>query len=265
MKKCFVIQPFDKDKYDKRFKETFAPAIEKAGLEAYRVDNDPSVSIPIDEIQKNIKESSIVFAEITENNPNVWFELGFAIASNKEVILVCSDERKSKYPFDIQHRTVIKYDTSSASSFTYLSEKIEERAKALVEKANTMVDLEKKIVKIKEGLGEKEQYCLGYIMANQLTDEELVSVYGLKNAMNVEGYTDFAVSITIKKLVKSGYVITGQDVDYNNNEYPIIRLTEAGENWVYQNEDIFAMKIEKSEKVNNPFKSSFDENDDLPF
>lgn len=264
MNKCFVIQPFDKDKYDKRFQETFAPAIEKAGLEPYRVDNDPSVSIPIDEIQKNIKESRIVFAEITENNPNVWFELGFAIASNKEVILVCSDERKSKYPFDIQHRTVIQYDTSSISSFTYLSEKIEERAKALVEKTKALIDFEKTILKDKEGFGDKEQYCLGYIMANQLTDEESVSAYGLKNAMNAEGYTDFAASITIKKLRKSGYITTALESDYNNNEYPVIRLTDAGEEWIYQNEDVFSMRVDK--KTNEiPQFVSIDDDDDIPF
>lgn len=264
MNKCFVIQPFDKDKYDKRYKETFAPAIVKAGLEPYRIDNDPSVSIPIDEIQKNIKDARIVFAEITENNPNVWFELGFAIALNKEVILVCSDERKSKYPFDIQHRTVISYDTSSVSSFTYLSEKIEGRAKALVEKTKAIIDLEKNILKDKEGLGDKEQYCLGYIMANQLIDEESVSAYGLKNAMNAEGYTDFAVSITIKKLRKSGYINTSLETDYNNNEYPVIRLTEDGEEWICQNESIFSMKVEINED-NHGYVESEDIDDDIPF
>ena len=40
MNKCFVIQPFDNDKYDKRFVDIFKPAIEKSGLEAYRIDKD---------------------------------------------------------------------------------------------------------------------------------------------------------------------------------------------------------------------------------
>jgi hypothetical protein len=30
MATCFVIQPFDSDKYDKRFDEVFAPAISEA-------------------------------------------------------------------------------------------------------------------------------------------------------------------------------------------------------------------------------------------
>lgn len=78
MNKCFVIQPFDNDKYDKRFVDIFKPAIEKSRLEAYRIDKDLSVRIPIDEIQRNITESQICFTEITIDNPNVWYELGFA-------------------------------------------------------------------------------------------------------------------------------------------------------------------------------------------
>jgi hypothetical protein len=35
MPTCFVIQPFDSGKFDKRFKETFAPAIVAAGFEPY--------------------------------------------------------------------------------------------------------------------------------------------------------------------------------------------------------------------------------------
>ncbi len=36
MDTCFVIQPFDRDKFDKRFDDVFEPAIRSAGLEPYR-------------------------------------------------------------------------------------------------------------------------------------------------------------------------------------------------------------------------------------
>jgi hypothetical protein len=72
---CFVIQPFDNGPYDKLFKETCRPAIIAAGFEPYRVDEDPSASIPIEQIEKKIREAAFCFAEITADNPNVWFEL----------------------------------------------------------------------------------------------------------------------------------------------------------------------------------------------
>ena len=62
MDKCFIIQPFDKDKFDRRFEDIFKPAINKANLEPYRIDQDLSVRVPIDEIEKGIKDSSLCFA-----------------------------------------------------------------------------------------------------------------------------------------------------------------------------------------------------------
>ena len=58
MQTCFIIQPFDKGKFDKRFEDTFRPAIEEAGLEAYRVDQDPNVEIPIEAIEEGIRDAS---------------------------------------------------------------------------------------------------------------------------------------------------------------------------------------------------------------
>jgi hypothetical protein len=81
---CFVMQPFDNEVYDKRYEDVFAPAIIAAGLEPYRVDLDPGASILIEEIQSRIRKSDLCLAEITTDNPNVWFELGYAIASSKD-------------------------------------------------------------------------------------------------------------------------------------------------------------------------------------
>ena len=96
MDTCFIIQPFDKDKFDQRFTDIFDPAIQSAGLEPYRVDRDPSVRIPIEQIEDGIKSSRICFAEITMDNPNVWYELGFAFACGKDVVMV--SEEKQHFP-----------------------------------------------------------------------------------------------------------------------------------------------------------------------
>ena len=72
MGKCFVMQPFDSGAFDKRYDDIFEPAIKNADLEPYRVDRDPSVSIPIDDIETGIRRSELCLAEITTDNPNVW-------------------------------------------------------------------------------------------------------------------------------------------------------------------------------------------------
>jgi hypothetical protein len=118
--KCFMIQPFDGGKFDKRFDEVFKPAVTAAGLEPYRVDRDPGASIPIEEIETGIRQSAICFADVTLDNPNVWFELGYAIAVGKDICIVSSEERQTKYPFDIQHRKIIKYKVESPSDYANL-------------------------------------------------------------------------------------------------------------------------------------------------
>ncbi len=58
MPRCFVIQPFDEGgPYDKRYNDVLLPAIKDAGLEPYRVDEDRSSSVPIDDIENNIRSS----------------------------------------------------------------------------------------------------------------------------------------------------------------------------------------------------------------
>lgn len=54
---CFVIQPISDTKFTKRYDDIYKPAIEATGLNAYRVDLDPTVKIPIEEIESRIKNS----------------------------------------------------------------------------------------------------------------------------------------------------------------------------------------------------------------
>ena len=50
--RCFVIQPFDDGgPFDKRYDDVLVPAIRAAELDPYRVDRDPRVEIPIDQIE----------------------------------------------------------------------------------------------------------------------------------------------------------------------------------------------------------------------
>jgi len=258
MNKCFVIQPFDNGKFDKRYIDIFEPAIKKADFEPYRIDNDLSVRIPIDEIEKGISESAICFAEITTDNPNVWYELGFAFACNKDVVMVCSDERQGKYPFDIQHRHIITYKTSSTSDFNNLEDTITRKIMAFQQKTKTVKQLNETPVIETEGLKGHEIALLILIMENQLSTEDSTSVYGLKNEMNKSGYTDIATSVGLRSLIKNGMIETfRKNDDYNNHEeYIACRLTEKGENWILSNQDQLQFRLTNT---------TSQESDDLPF
>lgn len=258
MEKCFVIQPFDNDKFDKRFVDIFEPAIINADFEPYRIDKDLSVRIPIEEIEKGIAESGICFAEITNDNPNVWYELGYAFACNKDVVMVCSDERIGKFPFDIQHRHIITYKTSSTSDFITLGDIITRKIKAFQLKSKTVKQLNTTPIIETEGLKGHEIALLILMMENQVSSEDSSVVYTLKNEMAKAGYTDIATSVGIRTLTKLGMIETYKEIDNWNNgqEYIACKLLEKGENWILSNQD--QLEFRKTNKLDSS-------SNDLPF
>ncbi|HXU28746.1 MAG TPA: hypothetical protein VN698_16070 [Bacteroidia bacterium] len=254
MDTCFVIQPFDNDKFDQRFIDIFEPAIKKAGLAPYRVDKDLSVRVPIEQIEKKILESAICFAEITTDNPNVWYELGFAFACGKDVVMVSSNERQGKFPFDIQHRHIITYKTSSTSDFTSLEDNISKKLKAFQETSKKVKQLHTTPVIETEGLKSHEIALLILIMTNQVSAEDSIAIYTLKSEMDKSGYTDIATSIAIRTLLKSGMIVTSKEQDnWNNGEYVVCKLTEKGEEWILSNQDLLEFRRTTQVKTDDDF------------
>ncbi|MGO8988464.1 MAG: hypothetical protein ACLQGU_10680 [bacterium] len=255
MSRCFVMQPFDAGPFDKRYDDIFAPAIKDAGLEPYRVDRDPSVSIPIDDIESGIKNSLLCLAEITTDNPNVWFELGFAIAVPKEVVLICSDERTTKFPFDVQHRNIIRYKTEAPQDFAELRQKITDRIKA-IQKKQEEIGIATTISPVKdtEGLSQHEIVGLVAIMQNSFISEGSVSGWNIKEDMNKAGFTDIAVSLALRLLREKGMVTREIARDENNVPYTVYLITRQGEEWLMHNQD----KLILQEEPKTP-------HDDVPF
>ena len=60
MQTCFVIQPFDGGRFDKRYDDVYAPAIRDAGLEPYRADRDVKAEVLIDAIEEGINYRPVV-------------------------------------------------------------------------------------------------------------------------------------------------------------------------------------------------------------
>ena len=245
MRKCFVMQPFDGGVFDKRYESVFSPAISAAGVEPYRVDRDPSVSVPIQEIENGIRDAEICFADITTDNPNVWFELGFALAIPREVVLVCSDERKTRYPFDVQHRSIIKYNTGAPQDFDHLKENITKRIKAVIKKNEELGRIiNRPVVKDTEGLNQHELVALVTIMQNSFLSNGYVSGFQVRNDMNKAGFTNIAVSIALKTLTAKGMVDSGLEHDQNDEPYAVYKATDKGEEWLVTNQEKLTLTAE---------------------
>jgi predicted transcriptional regulator/nucleoside 2-deoxyribosyltransferase len=244
---CFVMQPFDRGVYDKRYEDIFVPAIEAAGLEPYRIDRDPGVSIPIDEIQTGIKNSDVCLAEITTDNPNVWFELGYAIASLKEVVLVCSSERKTIFPFDVQHRNITRYETESSRDFEKLKEKITNRLTAILKKGETLSRIaDMPSIADTEGLSQHELATLVTIAENIDSPSDKVGTYRIKEDMDRAGYTKIAVTLALTSLLRKGMIGEETEMDENGNDFFLYTVSSKGMEWLLQNQTKLVLKVQNS-------------------
>jgi hypothetical protein len=257
MASCFVIQPFDSGKYDKRFEDVYSPAIVAAGLEPYRVDRDTGVDIPIDSIEDGIRTATVCLADITTDNPNVWYELGFAFATKCPVIMVCSDERKDgHYPFDIRHRAIISYKSDSPRDFDALKESITNRIKALLKRAETLqaIHNNEQVAPI-EGLSQSELAVLATITSNIALPNTGASAHIVKNDIELAGFTSFGFSLGLKRLCDKNFVELGIEGDYNNNSYETISITSNGWVWIEKNEDKFIIKHDENKLVTKESKT----------
>ena len=265
MPSCFVIQPFDGGKFDKRYRDIFSPAITKAGLEPYRVDADSSVNVPIDQIEEGIKQASVCFADITLDNPNVWFELGYARAAGKEICIICSEERQGKYPFDIQHRTIIKYRVDSPSDYDELASKITERLQAIQKREVKLAVLNApSLLKDSHGLSQHETIVLTAIVENQDGIASLVTHWSLKNQMERLGYNNLAVSIGIGKLARRKMIDFESEEDHNGNVISSYKITQSGYDWLIDNVDVLNLKSSTNPSSKSRLPSS-NPDDDIPF
>lgn len=235
---CFVIQPFN-EIYNARYSDTYKPAIEASGLHSYRVDEDPSAKILIDTIHQKIKDSKICFADITEDNPNVWYELGYAFALGKDVVMICNKNRKTDFPFDIRHKSIIEYQTNSGKDFTDLENKITQKINAFLKDIKTTTAFLESPVKEVSGLQPYEIATLAFIIGEQYTGEMFVSVYRLKDNVNKSGFTDIAFSIGLRTLKKKGFITTSEEEDFNGESYPHCQLTEMGDAFIANNLHLF--------------------------
>lgn len=249
MKTCFVIQPFDNGKFDKRFNDIYFPTIEELGLRPYRIDKDPSTNVLIDDIEKGIRESEIILADITLDNPNVWYELGYAFSCKKQVVMVCcEEERNGKFPFDIQHRSIISYKVGSKSDFTDLENKIKAKMNSFLEKAHTVEAINVTPIKALDGLKGHEIAIMLILMERNLGQVGTMSTYSLRDYMDKAGFTAIATGVGIATLSKAGLIEKDIEVDeYSNGEaYPICKLTEKGEEWVLDNQQLITFEKSQS-------------------
>jgi hypothetical protein len=114
-KACFVISPIGESGSPQRkaadavLKHIFKPAIEPLGYAVVRADEISQPGSITLQVLERVLESALVIADLTDHNPNVFYELAVRHASEKPVIHVISSGQP--IPFDVADMRTINIDT----------------------------------------------------------------------------------------------------------------------------------------------------------
>ena len=264
---CFVIQAFDNGKYDRRYKETIRPALIKANVDPQRADEILGLNPVIEKIETAIKSASICIAEVSEDNPNVWLELGYALALDRPTVILCDKSVRNRLPFDVQHRPIIFYRTDSRSGFDELEQNI-------VKWITNELATERRIERVptlrpgSESATDLEAYevaILATAFAFWPTPTGSISHWELEKKLKAEKYTEVGLALGVVNLLGRGYIlerlVTEEDLNYGSYETKHYQVTPEGIAWVQSHKQLLTLKTETVKLA-----PSFDElSDDIPF
>ncbi|WP_318310494.1 hypothetical protein [Flagellimonas crocea] len=139
--KAFVIMPFDEafdDIYQIGIKET-AKDLE---VKAYRLDEELFEEGMLDKIYSEIENADFIIADLSDKNPNVFYELGYAHAIDKLCILTTTSAEN--IPFDLKHKRHIVYGNKISYLKEQLSENINWAKQEIANRKNNPFEIELK-------------------------------------------------------------------------------------------------------------------------
>jgi len=127
----YVLMPFD-DKFDDVYNFGIKEACKAAGAECKRADEESSQEIIISNLYNQIAKADVIVADMTSLKPNVYYEIGYAHALGKRVILLI--EKGEHIPFNLNQYPHILYDRQK---LTDLKEPLTKKMKQAIDDAAT--------------------------------------------------------------------------------------------------------------------------------
>lgn len=118
---CFVMMPFG-GWFDRYYSEIYVPSIKAAGFEPMRSDELFTTGTVVEQIWEQIEKATVLLADLSNKNANVFYELGLAHAARKPVVLTANSI--DDVPFDLRHLRVITYDVNEPKWSDKLSKSV---------------------------------------------------------------------------------------------------------------------------------------------
>jgi len=138
MKEAFIIMHIGNDELDKMCKEAIVPALKSCGLDPKRVDKHNVGRLLQSEVADFIKSAEIIVADLTNERPNCYLEVGYAMGRDRFQNLILT-ARKDHHPddpnghkihFDLGGYDTIFWDPDNLKAF---KEELEKKTKHRLE------------------------------------------------------------------------------------------------------------------------------------
>ena len=119
-KNCFVIMPFSdtetcsEDEWTEIFFNLIKPAVENAGLNYKCIRSEALIGSIIENILSDLNRADVVIADLTDRNPNVFYELGVRQSIRDSTILIT--QNINDIPFDLRHQATQVYNWKLAKN-----------------------------------------------------------------------------------------------------------------------------------------------------
>ncbi|WP_309663680.1 hypothetical protein [Tabrizicola sp.] len=116
---AFVLMPFSA-KFNDIYQFGIKQACSEKGIVAERVDEQRFSETILERVYRQIENADFIIADMTEQNPNVFYEVGFSHARSKLCVLVT--QSVSDIPFDLKQHSHVVYDGTATDLKNKLSE-----------------------------------------------------------------------------------------------------------------------------------------------
>ncbi len=142
-KLCFVISPIGEAESDTRkrsdqiLKHIISPAATNCGYKPMRADHISEPGLITSQVIQHIVEDSLVIADLTDRNPNVFYELAIRHAIRKPLVQII--KKGEAIPFDVAGTRTIHVDHHDLDSVEEAKQEIVKQIKS-VEKDASQVD-----------------------------------------------------------------------------------------------------------------------------
>lgn len=150
---AFVIMPFLKE-----FEEVYGEICQiclELRIDCKRADEIITNRAIMENILERIAKSEIIIADLTEKNPNVFYEVGVAHSLRDQDCVILITQNLQNSPFDINHRSILVYDKRNMMKFRN--------------------DLKKRVL-FSRGISRKKDFFKSYLINNSIKKSE-VSVF----------------------------------------------------------------------------------------